>query len=327
MIRPARLLTSIVDGYGVAGPTVMVIGAGLLKDCARVALAVTTKAAVAVFAPSFTVTVTVEVPTNPPAAVTVTVRFEPLPSRTMLPGGTRLGFEESTVTSRLAGGVSISVMVNPNGIVVAPIPIVWSGMLEMDGGSFTGFTVTRKFMLVVSWPSLTFTLIVAVPLWFAAGATDTVRFAPDPPKVILPVGTRTGFEEPLLKLRPPAAVSRSPTVKFKGPVLVSSLIAWSAMVEMVGGVLPGAFTVSTKVSLALAEPSVTVTVIVAVPVWPLPGVTVTVRLGPLPPNTIFPFGTRAVFDELPLTVRLAAAVSASPMVNGMAAVGVPVFTV
>ena len=37
--------------------------------------------------------------------------------------------------------------------------------------------------------------------------------------------------------------------------------------------------------------------------------------GPLPPNTMFPSGTRAVLDELPETVRLATGVSVSPTVK------------
>ena len=68
------------------------------------------------------------------------------------------------------------------------------------------------------------------------------------------------------------------------------------------------FTVRTKVSLVLNEPSLTVTVIVAVPLWPLAGVTVTVRLAPLPPKTMLAFGTRVVLLLLPLTFKEPAAV-------------------
>ena len=52
-----------------------------------------------------------------------------------------------------------------------------------------------------------------------------------------------------------------------------------------------------------ADPSLTVTVIVVVPVCPAAGVSVTVRLAPLPPKTMFAFGTSAGLVELPLTVR------------------------
>jgi hypothetical protein len=48
------------------------------------------------------------------------------------------------------------------------------------------------------------------------------------------------------------------------------------------------------------------------------GLIVTVRFAPEPPKTILAFGTRLVFDELALTCRLAAAVSASPTVKAMA---------
>ena len=43
---------------------------------------------------------------------------------------------------------------------------------------------------------------------------------------------------------------------------------------------------------------------------------------PLPPNTIFPLGTKPVFEELPPSIRLPAAVSVSPTVTGIAAVAV-----
>src|SRR5206468_10005962 len=57
-------------------------------------------------------------------------------------------------------------------------------------------------------------------------------------------------------------------------------------------------TVTVKLVLALASPSLTVNVIVAVPDCPVAGVTVTVRLPPLPPSTMFPNGTNVGLDEL-----------------------------
>ena len=53
------------------------------------------------------------------------------------------------------------------------------------------------------------------------------------------------------------------------------------------------------------------------PNWLLAGVSVTVRLLPLPPNTIFAAGTSAGFEELPARVKLAAGVSASLAVNAI----------
>ena len=70
----------------------------------------------------------------------------------------------------------------------------------------------------------------------------------------------------------------------------------------------------------MAIPSLTVTVMLATPVCPAAGVTVTVRLLPAPPNMIPAVCTRVALSELPESVRLEAEVSASLMVNGMAAV-------
>src|SRR4029077_10593100 len=79
-------------------------------------------------------------------------------------------------------------------------------------------------------------------------------------------------------------------------------------------------TVTTKLVLVLLGPSFTVTVMVALPVCPPAGVTATVRLAPLPPNTIFPLGTSPGLDDAALNCRFAAATSASPTVNGIGAV-------
>ena len=74
--------------------------------------------------------------------------------------------------------------------------------------------------------------------------------------------------------------------------------------------------------LVLLGPSFTVTVMVVLPVCPAAGVTVTVRLAPLPPNTIFPLGTSPGLDDTALNCRFAGAVSASPTVNGIGPVEV-----
>ena len=64
-----------------------------------------------------------------------------------------------------------------------------------------------------------------------------------------------------------------------------------------------AFTVKTKFVEALRVPSLTVTVMVDVPLTPGAGVRTTLRLEPFPPKVIFAFGTSAVFDELPESVN------------------------
>src|SRR6266487_1481966 len=89
--------------------------------------------------------------------------------------------------------------------------------------------------------------------------------------------------------------------------------------------LDSVLTVRRKLSLADNCPSLTLTVIVALPVWPVAGVTVTVRVAPLPPNAMLFSGTSVGFDEVPLSVRFFSGVSASFTVNGIAAVAV--FTV
>src|SRR6266568_5508443 len=91
------------------------------------------------------------------------------------------------------------------------------------------------------------------------------------------------------------------------------------MLEMVGAVFAVALTVNTKLSLAVRLPSLTVTVMVAVPVWLEAGVTVTVRFAPEPPKTMLALGTKVGLEEAPETIRLPAAVCPSPIVNGIGA--------
>ena len=93
--------------------------------------------------------------------------------------------------------------------------------------------------------------------------------------------------------------------------------------EKVTVVAGGAFTVRVNEREAERAPSLTKIVIVAVPVWPAAGVTVTVRPEPLPPKTILAVGTKVVLAEVPVSVRPDAGVSASLMVTPRAVVEVP----
>src|SRR5438067_5281036 len=85
------------------------------------------------------------------------------------------------------------------------------------------------------------------------------------------------------------------------------------MSEIFGGVFPAELTLRTKVSLVVNDPSLTVTAIVVEPDLFAAGVTVTVRFDPLPPKVILPLGTSTESEDEPVTTKLEAAVSASPM--------------
>ncbi len=122
------------------------------------------------------------------------------------------------------------------------------------------------------------------------------------------------FDEARVTVRLAGAVSASPIVKAIGPVDVSSFVVRSAMSTIVGTSFT-AVIVNTNVSVAVLNPSLTVTVIVAVPVWFGAGVTDIVRLAPVPPNTMLPFGTRVMLFDVPVSVRLSNGVSVSPTVK------------
>src|SRR5690349_17767339 len=88
--------------------------------------------------------------------------------------------EELPETLRLDAAVSASPIVNGMTAVAWFMPTVWAAIAEIVGDVLgTGaWTVTLKLELAVFVPSLTTTVICAVPVWFAAGVTVTVRLAP-----------------------------------------------------------------------------------------------------------------------------------------------------
>ena len=93
---------------------------------------------------------------------------------------------------------------------------------------------------------------------------------------------------------------------------------------MVGGVLPG-MTVNTKLVDTVSVPSLTMIVMVDVPLWPAAGVIIASRPAPLPPKAILATGISTAFDEVADRVNAFGEVSASPTVNAIAPVGVSSF--
>ena len=59
----------------------------------------------------------------------------------------------------------------------------------IEGPPPPGVTISRKEVDVDKLPSFIVTVIVAVPVWFAAGVTVTVRLAPPPPNAMFATGT------------------------------------------------------------------------------------------------------------------------------------------
>src|SRR5262249_47213323 len=198
--------------------------------------------------------------------------------------------------------------------------VVWLAIVAIVGA--LSLTVSWKIEVVASRPSLTVTLMMLVPNWPAAGVTVTVRFAPLPPNAMPAFGTSVVFDELPLTVRLAAGVSASPTVNAIAPVAVPPIVDWLAIAEIVGGVLV-ALTVSRNPVLVESTPSPTVTVIVAEPVCPAAGVTVTVRFAPLPPNAMFALGTSVRFDDAPLSESVSTGVSTSATLKAIGPAAIP----
>ena len=180
---------------------------------------VTTNVSVAVPpAASVTSNVIVDVPNLPVAVVTAMLRFEPLPPSVSV--GVSVGFEDVAVTTMLAAAVSVSSTRNGIAEVDWPAWIVRLFTSEILGGMFvpgggggggggggTGFTVTSNVSIAVNVPSLTTTVIVAVPTSPAAVFTVTVRFEPEPPNEI--TGVSAVFDEVAVTVSELEPVSKS----------------------------------------------------------------------------------------------------------------------
>src|ERR1051325_230158 len=111
--------------------------------------------------------------------------------------GTNVVAEELPETVKLPAAVSASPIVNGSAAVAWFCATVWAATVEMVGAVLGagGCTVKVKTDVVAFVPSLTLRVICAVPDWFAAGVTFTVRLAPLPPKIIFAFGTSVVAEE------------------------------------------------------------------------------------------------------------------------------------
>ena len=131
--------------------------------------------------------------------------------------------DELPASVRFAAGVCVSPIVKAIGGVTPFSFNPWSAIGEMTGKEWTALTVNKKLALLAAAPSLTVMVIVALPNWFAAGVTVTVRMAPLPPKTMFALGTRVGLEEAPESVKLATGESTSATMKGTTPVVV----AWS----------------------------------------------------------------------------------------------------
>src|SRR2546430_15691978 len=99
--------------------------------------------------------------------------------------------------------------------------------LEMGfnvGGSFTGSTVKTKEVLALLIPSLTVTVMVALPFSLLAGVSCKLRTNPLPLKTILAVGSRTRWGGIGATTRPAGAVAVSGRGEGRGSTLSSFMV-------------------------------------------------------------------------------------------------------
>ena len=133
------------------------------------------------------------------------------------------------------------------------------------------------------------------------------------------IGTNEVLLEAPPMLNDDNAVRSSAIVNANTEVGVPIFTDCALIAVMVGG----AFTVKTKLVVEdNPPPSRTVNVMVALPVLPMTGVTVTVRDAPVPAKTILATGTSIVLLEASVTVNDVTGVRSSPTVKFNAEVAV-----
>src|SRR5690606_7116262 len=115
--------------------------------------------------------------------------------------------------------------------------VAFVNVAELDVSLPVPPTVRRNVSVAARDPSLTRRVIVAVPLWPAAGLMVTVRDEPLPPRVIAEVGTRVVFDEDAVTTRFCAAVSLSLTVNPRAPVVPPTATVVAGTSLMNGAVL------------------------------------------------------------------------------------------
>jgi hypothetical protein len=98
------------------------------------------------------------------------------------------------------------------------MPDIGVALAAATGATFGAVTVNAKLIVAVDWPSVTLTLIVAVPFSFGAGVMVTVRFPPLPPKMMFALGTNAVLDELALSAKFVTSVSASLIVKPIGSV-------------------------------------------------------------------------------------------------------------
>src|SRR5258706_3414115 len=260
--KPAREASSFI----VCGPIVEIPGGSLTGSTANSKLVLAT-------APSESVALTVIVakPNWFVSGLIVTMRFDPLPLKTISDDETNSSLDELAAKSNAPGGVSTSL--TENGMLIGVSSSVSASAIEeIPGKSLTGRTITEKMRLKVLFEaplSLTVTVMVTLPLALVAGT-----------KLRLPafaglLYVTVGFA--IISGRLETAVTVNVWFSLGAPELIpvrltvccpeSSSIARSGISLSVGGSFTGVtFTVNERDTILFdVPPSFTRTVIVPVP--------------------------------------------------------------
>lgn len=273
-----------VSSFVLGDPTVLMTGASFT------AVTVTAKGEVAVSAPSVTVSVSESAPFAFNNGVMAAVQFGAVPVMTTFAAGIIEALVEEALTEPAHVkmlSTSVIVKFTANGVSSA---VVCAPIAEITGASFTAVTVTLKLLVTASTPSETESVRLNAPNALAAGVMVAVQFGAVPLKITLPAGIIAALVvEALIEPAQVSTLSTSLIVKFTENG-VSSKVVCAEIAEITGGSLTAA-TVRLKLRAAESAPSLTVNVRFKSPLAFVPGFTVAVQFGAVPPKTIPASGT------------------------------------
>src|SRR5262245_48374601 len=159
-----------------------------------------------------------DVPGSTPTGVSVTVRFDPFPPKTMLLTGNRFVFDEVAATVSRSASASASLTVNGIGAVDRASGVPWFGMSEITGVRLV--TLSQNELLRVRPPaSITVNVMLTEPVALVAGEMASVRLLNEPPRNRFWAGTMFVFELAAERSKSAAEVSTSLIAMWMGALV------------------------------------------------------------------------------------------------------------
>ena len=139
--------------------------------------------------------------------------------------GTIWGSLEVTLRTRFSGAVSASPTENTMSPEVEFWLTVWVPTVLIVGTRLTGFTVRVNWVVSINWPFATVNVIWSCPPpLLKTGVMVAVRSIPDPPRMIVPLGTTAWLSDDAVTTNESGDVVVLPGRTWNGIVMLASCL-------------------------------------------------------------------------------------------------------